>query len=65
MIAPHDCDNSARCVTLAKRAGIPVISYDRLVKMCIRDREHCEVEPDVRTLKRIADILQCEILELI
>ena len=27
--------------------------------------EHCEVEPDVRTLKRIADILQCEILELI
>ena len=32
VIAPHDCDNSARCVTLAKRAGIPVISYDRLVK---------------------------------
>ena len=32
VIAPHDCDNSARCVALAKRAGIPVISYDRLVK---------------------------------
>lgn len=32
VIAPHDCDNSARCVSLAKRAGIPVISYDRLVK---------------------------------
>ena len=32
VIAPHDCDNSARCVGLAKRAGIPVISYDRLVK---------------------------------
>lgn len=32
VIAPHDSDNSARCVSLAKRAGIPVISYDRLVK---------------------------------
>lgn len=32
VIAPHDCDHSARCVELAKRAGIPVISYDRLVK---------------------------------
>ena len=27
--------------------------------------EHCEVEPDVRTWKRIADILQCDILDLI
>lgn len=32
VIAPHDSDNSAQCVTLAKREGIPVISYDRLVK---------------------------------
>lgn len=27
--------------------------------------EHCETEPSVRVLKRIADILECEILELI
>lgn len=27
--------------------------------------EHCETEPNVRTLKHIADILQCEILDLI
>lgn len=32
VIAPHDSDHAARCVELAKRAGIPVVAYDRLVR---------------------------------
>lgn len=32
IIAPHDADDSGRTVKLAKDAGIPVISYDRLIR---------------------------------
>lgn len=32
VIAPHDSIDSARCVNLAKKSGISVISYDRLVR---------------------------------
>ncbi len=31
IIIPHDREKAADCVALAKKAGIPVISYDRLV----------------------------------
>jgi len=31
VIAPHDSVDAARCVNAAKKAGIPVVSYDRLV----------------------------------
>lgn len=31
VIAPQDSDDAARCVNAAKKAGIPVVSYDRLV----------------------------------
>lgn len=32
VIAPHDSEDAARCVSMAKKAGIPVVSYDRLVR---------------------------------
>ncbi len=32
VIAPQDGDSAVGCVELAKRAGIPVVSYDRLVR---------------------------------
>lgn len=32
VIAPQDKDSAAKCVQDAKKAGIPVISYDRLVR---------------------------------
>lgn len=32
VIVPHDSEDAARAVALAKKAGIPVISYDRLVR---------------------------------
>lgn len=32
VIAPHDANDAARAVEKAKRAGIPVISYDRLIR---------------------------------
>lgn len=31
VIIPHDREKAADCVALAKKAGIPVISYDRLI----------------------------------
>lgn len=32
VIAPHDSSDAARAVNAAKKAGIPVVSYDRLVR---------------------------------
>ena len=32
VIAPQDRDDAARCVQDAKKAGIPVVSYDRLIR---------------------------------
>lgn len=32
VIAPQDCIRAADCVQLAKKAGIPVICYDRLIR---------------------------------
>ncbi|MDF2821143.1 MAG: sugar transporter substrate-binding protein [Clostridiales bacterium] len=32
VIAPHDADDAARAVELAKKEDIPVISYDRLIR---------------------------------
>lgn len=32
VIVPHDSEDAATCVNAAKKAGIPVISYDRLVR---------------------------------
>jgi len=32
VIAPHDSTDAARAVNVAKKAGIPVVSYDRLVR---------------------------------
>lgn len=32
VIVPHDSVDAARAVSLAKKAGIPVVSYDRLVR---------------------------------
>lgn len=34
VMVPQDCERSAYCVQLANNAGIPVISYDRLVRNC-------------------------------
>jgi D-xylose transport system substrate-binding protein len=34
VIVPQDCERSAICVQLANKGGIPVISYDRLVRNC-------------------------------
>jgi D-xylose transport system substrate-binding protein len=31
VIVPHDSVDASRCVSAAKKAGIPVVSYDRLV----------------------------------
>ena len=47
-------------LTRAQLAELLEISQVELYKW-----EYCEVEPDVRTLKRIADALNCDILELI
>ncbi|HHW22615.1 MAG TPA: sugar ABC transporter substrate-binding protein [Clostridiaceae bacterium] len=32
VIVPHDSEEAAACVSAAKKAGIPVVSYDRLVR---------------------------------
>lgn len=32
VIVPHDSADAGRCVNVARKAGIPVISYDRLVR---------------------------------
>lgn len=32
VLVPHDSEDAAACVSAAKKAGIPVISYDRLVR---------------------------------
>ncbi len=37
IIIPHDATAMAKAVEIAKRAGVPVISYDRLVKDCDLD----------------------------
>ena len=37
VIAPQDCEQAAACVQIAKKAGIPVISYDRLVRNANED----------------------------
>lgn len=37
VIAPQDCEKAAACVQIAKKAGIPVVSYDRLVRNANED----------------------------